>query len=59
MTASLILRRTLLAMGAAALCMPAMAELAPPEPVDSFILYESHLGRDGAHYEEVAAFPLG
>ena len=31
---------------------------APPEPADSFILYESHLGRDGAHYEAVATFPL-
>jgi 2'-5' RNA ligase len=32
---------------------------APPEPVDSFILYESHLGHDGAHYEEVAQYMLG
>ena len=24
-----------------------------------FILYESRLGRDGAHYEAVAAYPLG
>ena len=27
-------------------------------PVDRFILFESHLSRHGAHYEEVAAFPL-
>lgn len=32
---------------------------APPEPVAEFILYESHLGRDGPHYEPVAEFPLG
>ena len=32
---------------------------APPEPVDRFILYESHLGHDGAHYEAVAEYPLG
>ena len=31
---------------------------APPEPVDEFILYESHLGSDGPHYEPVAAYPL-
>lgn len=30
---------------------------APPEPVDGFILYESHLGHGGAHYEEVARYP--
>ena len=29
-----------------------------PWPVESFILYESRLGRDGAHYEAVAAYPL-
>jgi 2'-5' RNA ligase len=28
------------------------------EPVGEFILYESHLGRDGPHYEPVAAFTL-
>ena len=27
-------------------------------PVDRFILFESHLSRHGAHYEEVAAFSL-
>ena len=32
---------------------------AAPEPVNEFILYESHLGRDGPHYEPVAAFPFG
>jgi len=32
---------------------------APAEQVDNFILYESHLGHDGAHYEPVAEFPLG
>jgi 2'-5' RNA ligase len=26
--------------------------------VDRFILFESHLSRHGAHYEEVAAYPL-
>jgi 2'-5' RNA ligase len=31
----------------------------PPEAVDHFILYESHLGRDGAMYEPVARYPLG
>lgn len=35
-------------------------DLAPgPWRVDSFILYESHLGHEGAHYEAVAAYPLG
>jgi 2'-5' RNA ligase len=29
-----------------------------PFPVDSFILFESRLSRHGAHYEEIAAFPL-
>ena len=28
-------------------------------PVDAFTLYESRLGRDGAHYETVARYPLG
>ena len=32
---------------------------APPEPIDQFILYESRLGHDGAHYEAVAEYPLG
>ena len=27
-----------------------------PWPVDRFILYESHLGREGAHYEAVAEY---
>lgn len=31
---------------------------APPEPVDGFILYESHLGHGGAHYEAAAEYPL-
>lgn len=31
----------------------------PPFPVGEFILFESHLSRHGAHYEEVAATPLG
>ena len=30
-----------------------------PWPVNEFILYESRLGRDGAHYEPIAAYPLG
>ena len=30
-----------------------------PFTVDRFILFESRLSRHGAHYEEVAAFPLG
>lgn len=29
-----------------------------PFPVDSFALFESHLSRHGAHYEEIAAYPL-
>ena len=29
-----------------------------PFDVDRFILFESHLSRHGAHYEEVAAYPL-
>ena len=29
-----------------------------PWQVEEYILYESRLGRDGAHYEAVAAFPL-
>ena len=32
---------------------------ATPAPVAEFILYESHLGRDGPHYEPVAEFALG
>lgn len=31
---------------------------APPEPVAKFILYESRLGHDGAHYEAMAEYPL-
>lgn len=31
---------------------------APPEPVDKFTLYESHLGHDGPFYEPMAEFPL-
>jgi 2'-5' RNA ligase len=31
---------------------------APPFTVDRFILYESRLSRHGAHYEEVASYPL-
>jgi 2'-5' RNA ligase len=31
---------------------------AGPWEVSEFILYESHLGHTGAHYEPVAAFPL-
>src|SRR6185437_1684038 len=29
-----------------------------PFPVDRFILFESRLSRHGAHYEEVATYPL-
>src|SRR5215210_3623032 len=29
-----------------------------PFPVDAFALFESHLSRHGAHYEEVANYPL-
>jgi 2'-5' RNA ligase len=29
-----------------------------PFPVDRFILFESRLSRHGAHYEEIAEFPL-
>ena len=32
---------------------------ATPAPVAEFILYESHLGRDGPHYDPVAEFALG
>ncbi|WP_294124122.1 RNA 2',3'-cyclic phosphodiesterase [Sphingomonas sp.] len=31
---------------------------AEPEPVGEFILYESHLGHDGPHYEPIAKFAL-
>jgi 2'-5' RNA ligase len=31
---------------------------APVEQIDRFILYESRLGHDGAHYEAVAEYPL-
>jgi len=31
---------------------------APPAPVGEFILYESLLGQDGAHYVPMAEFPL-
>lgn len=30
-----------------------------PFPLDALILYESHLGRDGARYEPIARYPLG
>jgi len=30
----------------------------PPEPVSHFILYESHLGREGPRYEPVERYPL-
>ena len=30
-----------------------------PFSVDGFALYESHIGKDGAHYEEVTHFQLG
>ena len=30
-----------------------------PWEVDAFVLFESHLSRHGAHYEEVASYPLG
>jgi RNA 2',3'-cyclic 3'-phosphodiesterase len=30
-----------------------------PWDVDAFILFESRLSRHGAHYEEIAAYPLG
>jgi 2'-5' RNA ligase len=30
-----------------------------PWTVDQFILFESHLSRHGAHYEEIAVYPLG
>jgi RNA 2',3'-cyclic 3'-phosphodiesterase len=31
---------------------------AGPWTVDSFVLYQSHLGHEGAHYEPVARYPL-
>jgi len=30
-----------------------------PFEIDAFTLFESHLSRHGAHYEEVAAYPFG
>jgi len=35
------------------------ALVSEPFTVDAFYLYQSHLGRDGAHYEAVCTFPLG
>ncbi|MFL6748532.1 MAG: RNA 2',3'-cyclic phosphodiesterase [Sphingomicrobium sp.] len=32
--------------------------MSDPWPVDEFVLYESRLGREGAHYEPVATYPL-
>ena len=32
---------------------------ADAERIGEFILYQSHLGRDGPHYEAIAEFPLG
>lgn len=32
---------------------------AGPWLAESFVLYESHLGREGPHYEPVARYPLG
>jgi 2'-5' RNA ligase len=32
--------------------------VSPPFAVDRFILFESRLSRHGAHYEEVASYPL-
>jgi 2'-5' RNA ligase len=32
--------------------------MSDPWPVDEFVLYESRLGREGAHYEPVAIYPL-
>jgi hypothetical protein len=29
-----------------------------PWPVREFILFESRLGRHGAHYEEAASYPI-
>jgi RNA 2',3'-cyclic 3'-phosphodiesterase len=34
------------------------ALVSDPFEVDAFHLYQSHLGRDGAHYEAVADYPL-
>ena len=31
---------------------------AGPFPVDHFVLFRSHLGREGAHYEVLAEYPL-
>jgi 2'-5' RNA ligase len=33
--------------------------ISDPFTVDAFILFESRLSRHGAHYEEVASYPLG
>ena len=30
----------------------------PPATIDAFLLFESHLGREGASYEAVARYPL-
>jgi 2'-5' RNA ligase len=35
------------------------ALVSDPWEVDAFILFESQLSRHGAHYEEVAGYPLG
>jgi 2'-5' RNA ligase len=32
--------------------------VSPPFTVDRFALFESRLSRHGAHYEEVASYPL-
>ena len=40
--------------------LAAWADLAAgPWTVEDFVLFESHLGHTGAHYEEVVRFPLG
>ena len=48
--------------GAAASLDPYLARhaalVSEPFSVDAFHLYQSHLGRDGAHYEAVADYPL-
>jgi len=34
------------------------ALVSEPFEVDAFYIYQSHLGRDGAHYEAIANYPL-
>ncbi len=53
------LARMNVAAGATARFLESHAGLASaPFPVDTFLLFESHLGRDGASYEAIERYPL-